>query len=439
MVRSGIKVKKAIVLAGGRNRRMGPLAPKSALPLANHPNVRRIMEKLHTEGITGFYVGSDRGHVIDIAREGRNPSAQSIHTYLESPRPIGTVTVTKRIVEYHDFPPGEPFLVVASDISHPTMQFRKFARAFQEARQKDNKLVGGVAFLVRPYEEVINRFPVAVIDENDRILRFKERPRDAQEARRIFRRIKSEVVKKVGKEVGVPCLPVNSSYYILLRQIFDLVSEPRSGSRRKYDFGKLMFKRMPPGRMFAFFITESVKHGQPKLNNEWVDMATPSDFWIANWQFINNAARAISGTYIHKHNLRLGQSVNIDPSATVMDCIIGDNVKIGPNTSIRFSIIGNNSQISRATFFKSILLPNTFLNIRPDSPKMNVKESILGGHNYLLINGNELNLSVVARKLVAPSDTGGFIIEPLTIKAEESRMAEECFKKMKFSKRTVDI
>ena len=417
-----LEAKKAVILAGGRNRRMGALAPKATLPVVNRPNVRRIMEKLHADGLTDFFVNSHYGWVLDVAREGKNPSDRYIHTYLES-SPIGTATTTKYLVRGMSFPQDEPFLVVGADISHPTMNFRKFARAFEAARDEYRRIVGAVAFVLRPYDEVIDRYPVAIIDGNNLIQRFVERPKTPQEALKIFKQIKARAVREAAERLGVPCLPVNASNYALLRQIYNLVPEPRDVN---VDYGKHLFKRMPPGRMFAHFIVESVRRGQSRVKKEWIDMATPSDFWLANWLFIKTAPRKIQGSYDHTHNLRQGKNVSIHPDALVEDSILGENIKIGPGSVISHCVIGGNSLISGVNLSRSIVFKNTHLSVS----KATIEDSIIGGHLPLFLEG-DLGFSQVSRKLVAYLPSGEILIQDLDIKPGESELAVDCFKKMR--------
>lgn len=59
---------KAMVLAGGRNSRMGELAPKALLPVSGRPNVQRVIEGLHPFDLSTFYVNSHLGLTLNIAR-----------------------------------------------------------------------------------------------------------------------------------------------------------------------------------------------------------------------------------------------------------------------------------------------------------------------------------------------------------------------------------
>ena len=422
-----LPVRRAVVLAGGGNERMGQLAPKSVLPVVNHPNVRIVMEKLHDEGLSEFFVNSHRGLVLDAAREGTHPSTRSIHAYLES-APIGTATFSKRVAVEHDFPREEPFLVVAADISHPTMRFGRFIQAFTEARQEDRKLVGAVAFVLRPYDEVIDRYPVAIIDENNRILKFKEKPRNRHQAYRIFNQIRNRAVREACERVGVPCLPVNASYYVVLGEMFDLVPEPRHIPSHDYDYGKYLFKRMPPSRMLAYFIAESVRRGQPRVKKEWIDMATPSDFWLANWLYIKTAPQKVRGAYDHVHNVYSGKDLVLDPRAEVVNSILGDNVEIGPGSVIRNCVIGNNCRISGAELSKSVVFNAFLLDVQ-----VKVEESVVGGH-FPLIVSSEFGQASLSRRLITASRSGKISIERLDIKPEDGQLAEACFEKLKFQK-----
>lgn len=420
-------VQKAIILAGGRNSRMGALAPKVTLPVANRPNIRRVLEKLYSEGVNEFFVTSHYGSVLDAALEGKNPSMRSIHPILET-SPSGTATITRRASA--EFDRREPFLVIAADISHPTMKFRSFIRSFEDERSLDRDLAGGVGFMIRPYDEVIGRYPVAIVDQDNRVQKFVERPRDAKEAFRIFKRIKAQAVLEAADKMGIPCLPVNASYYVLLSKVFDLVPNS-SAPPSRYDFGKLMFKRMPPDRLFAYFITETVRRDRQGMKKEWIDMASPSDFWRANWLFLKTAAQKLTGSYIHRLNLRVGEDVIIDPAADIKDSVIGDHVRIGPGTMIRHSIIGDNCSLAGCLIEKSVLLPATILNLFGSHSALDISESVVGARTPLLLLGDEAKFSV-RQKLVTTSGNGEILVQPLDIKPGESELASDCFNKLKF-------
>ena len=407
---------------------MGYWAPKSTLPVVNKPNIRRVVEHLSQEGIEKIYVNSHLGRVLDAARDGDVPSAGSIERILE-PCVTGTGTVVKKVVSEEGFKKGEPFLVVASDISHPTMCYEDFMRAFHDARRKDDKLVGAIAFLVRPYDELIERYPVAIISENNRLVKFRERPRYPDEAGKFFREMKAGIVREVARSVGFPCLPVNSSHYILVRELFDLVPEPRSGPSRKYDFGKWIFKHIPPERLFAYFIVESVRRDQPGVRKEWIDMATPGDFWLANWMFIQNVPQKVEGSRDLRRNLRVGENVEIHASSQVKDSVIGNNVVIGKGCRIEYSIIGHGSRIYNSHISKTIVLENAYLDsFSENKTPINISGSIIGGHQPILMMP-DLSFGVTHRAVVPAED--GIVISPLGSMPEESQLAEDCFKRLR--------
>jgi|GEM_PF-2035786 len=428
-----MKIANAIILAGGRNTRMSALAPKAALPVVNKPNIRRVLEQLFHNKVSSFFITTHYGKIVDLAKEGKEPSARALHFQLEE-QPLGTATATKRCVENFGLGSEAFFFVIAADISYPNMNFNLFAQSLERAKSNFPKIVGAVAFLLRPYDEVINRYPIAIINEDNLITSFVERPKSPQEAYRIFRQIKASFVKKISEQVGVPCLPVNSSYYLLARKIFSLVPEPENTSSTKYDFGKLLFKRIPPGLLSAYFIPEKIMSRRPRIKKEWVDMATPSDFWLANWLFVKTAAEKIEGYYDHLRNLRFGQNVQLDSQSSVQDSVIGNNVVIGPGCEIKNCIIGSQVRLFGAKVSRTIVLNNTYF-LGPSTAV--VEDSIIGGHYPLIVQ--QLEINPIIRKLVAPLPNGEVLISSLNLKPEEIALAEDSFKKMKFSQRPIEI
>ena len=309
---------------------------------------------------------------------------------------------------------------------------REVARTLRDECRRINASVSQLLdanISLRTYDELIERHPVAIIDENNRLVKFRERPRYPDEADKFFREIKAGIVREAARLAGIPCLPVNSSHYILVREIFDLVPEPRSGSRRKYDFGKWIFKYIPPERLFAYFVVESVRRDQPGVRKEWIDMATPGDFWLANWMFIQNAPQRVEGTRDPMRNLRVGDNVQIHPSSQVKDSIIGSNVEIGKGCKIEYSIIGNGSRIHNSHISKTIVFEGAYLDsFLENKAPICIGESIIGGHLPILM-APDLSFGVTHRAVVPVED--GIAISPLGSMPEESRLAEDCFKQLK--------
>jgi len=178
----------------------------------------------------------------------------------------------------------------------------------------------------------------------------------------------------------------------------------------------------------AYFIAESVRRGQPRVKKEWIDMATPSDFWLANWLYIKTAPQKVRGAYDHVHNVYSGKDLVLDPRAEVVNSILGDNVEIGPGSVIRNCVIGNNCRISGAELSKSVVFNAFLLDVQ-----VKVEESVVGGH-FPLIVSSEFGQASLSRRLITASRSGKISIERLDIKPEDGQLAEACFEKLKFQK-----
>lgn len=126
-------ITKAIIMAGGKGSRLKPytdMVPKPMLDVNGTPLLRIMIEKLHSFGITHFYLSVNYlSKVIrDYFEDGSKFGVEI--SYIEEPFAMGTAGSIGMI----DI--DEPFLVINGDI-YTELDFRDF---FVEFRQSDSEL-----------------------------------------------------------------------------------------------------------------------------------------------------------------------------------------------------------------------------------------------------------------------------------------------------------
>jgi NDP-sugar pyrophosphorylase family protein len=156
-------------------------------------------------------------------------------------------------------------------------------------------------------------------------------------------------------------------------------------------------------------------------------MATPTDFWLANWLFLKTAPQRVSGNYDPQDNLRFGKNIKIRPGAEVTDSVLGDNVTIEAGCQVANCVIGSNILLSGAKMNRTIVISNTRL---PHFAGQ-IEDSVLGGHIPLVLD-EDLSFDRIRRKFITRLPDGKILIDPLDIRSGEETLAVDCFKKLKF-------
>jgi mannose-1-phosphate guanylyltransferase len=151
---------KALILAAGEGQRLRPLTetcPKVLLPLGDGSPIEHSVALLRRHGVDEIAVNVH--HLADVIRARLGPEL----TYSYEERLLGSAGAAKRLAGFLD----EPFFVLYGDVV-TDVDLSALAERHTEA--------GAVATLLLYEVEDPSRCGIVELDEDDRIVRFVEKP-----------------------------------------------------------------------------------------------------------------------------------------------------------------------------------------------------------------------------------------------------------------------
>jgi len=325
----------AVVMAGGRGVRFRPFTeyrPKPMIPFLNRPVMEYMIEKLRDAGfkriivLVGYLPKMIKDHFGNGEKFGVNIE------YIVGNEPFGTAGAVKRATKYID----GPFLVVSGD-TITEISIRKFMKF---CSHKSGKVNIALSEFEKPYQ-----YGIALLDEEDRIYKFQEKPR------------KSQVFSNL----------VNTGIYMLEPEILDLVPD-----KTNFDFSKDLFPLL-------------LKKSEPiygyKFSEYWADIGTPKRYLEATkhaldgkididkikkeWAIFEDNGLIIGEDCLVDDDVEvngfavLGNNVNIGEGSTLSNTVIWPKTNVGKDVSIEESIIGENVRIfSDINIAKGTMIPD---------------------------------------------------------------------------------
>ncbi len=288
---------KGLILSGGKGSRLYPLTytnAKQLVPVANKPVLFRVIEAIRAAGIDdiGIVVGVD-----DNARQVREAVSNGQRwgvriTFIEQDAPLGLAHAVKIS---QDFLGNDRFVMFLGD----------------------NVIQGGISPLIREFanrawnSQVVltpvpepQHFGVAELDQNERIARLIEKPRNPRSNLAL---------------VGI---------YMFDHHVFEAVQAIQPSWRGELE------------------ITDAIQwlidHGydvHPYIHRGWwIDTGKPIDMLEANSRVLDEIEHAVGG-YIDRDSQIVGK-VTIEPGAEIINSVIRGPAIIGENTRIINSYIG---------------------------------------------------------------------------------------------------
>jgi len=343
---------RGMIMAAGEGTRLRPLTfarPKALVPVLTVPIMENIIRWLKKVGITELAVNLHyRGQ--DIERHFGDGSAFGVSiTYLREDQPHGTAGAVRLMADFLR-EPGDTLLVIGCDelieLDLPTMvRFHK---------ERNALVTISLAWVDDPRE-----FGVVQLDDNGRILRFIEKPRDWTGGRAL----------------------VNSGVYLLEPEVLDRIPY---GS--VYDFGKQLFPELVmEGAPIYGFASEGY----------WNDIGHISNYWDANRAALQKRAP------IHECPLtEIHPQVFVHPTAQIADdsaleppcaigaytlveskarigsgSVIGDHCLIGAEAVVESSILWSQVTISPKTVLRHCVITDGCL-VQSREP---IQHAILAG------------------------------------------------------------
>ncbi|MBU3902023.1 MAG: NDP-sugar synthase [Candidatus Thermoplasmatota archaeon] len=300
---------QAVILAGGFGTRLRPLTytrPKPLLPILNKPMIARFIETIPDEVTQIIIPVNYMGNMMKAFFE-KNDFGKEIIVVDEN-EPLGTGGAVKNVEKYLD----DSFLVLNADAitSLNLSEFISF--------HKEKKGIGSISL----YEvENVEEFGIVELDENSRILRFKEKPK------------KHEIFSNLA----------NAGAYALELEILDYI-KPGFVSMEREVFPNILDKGM-----YGF-----------KFEGYWLDTGRASDYINAHKILLemrekeigkNSVVKGAVGNHvvigescIIKGDIGeytcIGSNVRIDEGSNIRDSVIMDKVKIGKNVAVENSVLG---------------------------------------------------------------------------------------------------
>ena len=335
---------KVVVLAGGYGTRLRPLTytrPKAMLPLAGKPILQFIIESVASEGFNDVVVTTNyfREQIIDYFGDDSDFGVRLV--YPEEEKPLGTAGSVKNSEKYLN----ETFAVIQGD----NITEIKFKHLLNFHREK-----GGVATIALLPVDRPHQFGIAQLDSDNRVLRFKEKPRPEE----FFSDFAS---------VGL---------YVLEPEVLDYI--PRGV---EYDFAKGVFPKL---------LSSGEKiYGYP-ASRFWVDIGVPENYMKAvRWILSRLKGKRLGeNAEVKKASIRgpveIGEGTRIERGAEITGpVVIGDRCVIRRNSRIAAnSVIGSGVGIGEEARVADSLI---------------YEETQIGGFSYL-------NHCIVAEKCKIGSD-----------------------------------
>ncbi|HYZ17124.1 MAG TPA: mannose-1-phosphate guanyltransferase [Candidatus Acidoferrum sp.] len=310
---------KAVLMAGGEGSRLRPLTsrrPKPLAPVAGRPVMEHIVNLLREHGFieiiaTLHYLADE----IEAYFGDGSSLGVKMH-YVVEDTPLGTAGAVKLA---DDLIGGEPFLIISGD-ALTDVDLRALVRHHQE---RGNEVTIALQRVTNPLE-----FGVVVTDENQRIVRFLEKPSWGE----VF----SDTI--------------NTGIYVLQPAILE-----RMQRGKVYDWSRDLFPEM---------LREGLQLGGWIFDSYWTDIGNLEQYQQANYDAIDGKVHVeVSGDEIRPGvraaaGTRIGGTAQIDGNV-----IIGRDVRIADGASIQGpTVIGDRTIVeSGATICRSVLWEDDYV------------------------------------------------------------------------------
>ncbi len=305
---------KGLVLSGGKGTRLRPITYTSAkqlVPVANKPVLFRVIEAIRDSGISeiGIVIGDTGDEIRAAVGNGKRWGLQI--TYIPQEAPLGLAHAVKISQEFIG---DERFVMFLGD----------------------NCIQGGISPLIESFghsnynaQIVLKRvadprsFGVAELEDDGRIARLVEKPRDPQ----------SDLAL-----VGI---------YMFDRHIFEAVNAIRPSARGELEITDAIQWLVSAGYSVYPYIHEGW----------WIDTGKKDDMLEANRLVLEELEPSVQG-YVDRDSQLIGKVI-VEPGAEVINstirgpAIIGEKTRIlnsyvGPFTSIYHSCLIEDSEIEHS-------------------------------------------------------------------------------------------
>lgn len=360
---------KALILAAGYGTRLEPLTkaiPKPMVPIVNLPTMQHNLELLKKYGfkeiITNIHYFPEQ--IENYFGDGSSLGINLSYSYEEEL--LGTAGGVKRMAELMEI--KETFLVLSSDALtdinlHKIIEFHKKKKA--------------LATIALSLVEDVSDFGVVVIDKDNRIVGFQEKPK------------KEEVV---AAPITSESRLVNAGIYVFEPEILNLIPDGF------HDFGKQLFPRL---------VEEKAPFCGYRMVEYWSDVGGLEKYIQSNYDAMKGLVRIhIPGKKVSRSSW-IGERGKIDRSAHFEgSVIIGDRCSIGKNVYIKDAVIGDKCTLGD----NSIVAGSVIWSDTVVESEVQISKSVIGnfchiGQGSKIEDGIAANCSIIRKGTQLPSST----------------------------------
>ena len=331
---------RAILLAGGRGRRLRPLSdvrPKPLVPIGDEPLLRRTLRGLAAGGVTRATVAIGAGGESIPAALGAIPGLRL--DYHTEPLPLGSAGALAAVLAADPTADAEPLLVcnadVVSTIDPPALLRRHRAAGAQVSL--------ALAEVADP-----SRYGVVVRGPDGRIGRFVEKPPAG----------------------AAPSRWVNAGLWLL-----------QAGCLRGVDPGR--FSRLEQGLFPDMAASGEAIYGFPLAavarDGLWIDVGTPADYRRAGraglrggGPRVDPAARVDPSARVEgdvciaagvvvgagarlRGPLALGRGCRLGAGSALHDCVLWEDVLVGAGAGLRGCVVADGASVAPGETLRDIV------------------------------------------------------------------------------------
>jgi mannose-1-phosphate guanylyltransferase len=313
---------KAVIMAGGKGTRIRPLTtirPKPMVPVVNRPLIDYVIETIknsdcHEIIITLNYFQS---HIkAHLKHKDLNIK------YLVEKRAMGTAGGVMNARKYLD----DTFFVLSGDVLID-LDLNKLLKFHREKK--------AIATIVLTKVDDPTHYGIAVLDDNDQIVKFLEKPSS------------KEVFSKIA----------NAGTYVLEPEVFDYIDK---------DIAEIDFSN----DIFPILIENNAGIFGYVMDGYWNDVGRPETYLKANYDVLGEKIKPEPAGHKMKEgvgrlgNIWIGDDVHIHDSVRIVGpvfigdhCFIEKDCKLGKNTVLNEHVYMEKNSVVKG----AVIFPNTLI------------------------------------------------------------------------------